>query len=118
MAGPKKKLEKEKIDFEEFRLQMLLLSDQEPPEPAPEPPASTDVLPRIRTIKLYYTNKAENSDKVYTLDIVQEPRWKDTYYVDFAYGKRGKTLKTGRKTKIAVSYIEASRIFDAFVADK
>lgn len=106
--------------FEEFRQRMLLMCGQDAPEPevkAAAPKAQTDVEIK-KSIKLYYTNPSENSDKVYTLDIVREPKFKDTWYVDFSYGKRNKTLRPGRKTKIAVSYVEACRIFDSLVSEK
>ena len=119
---------KEETDFEDFRLRLLLLSNQEPPEPAPpdETPKHTAMLNDlfggrgevVKSIKLYYTNPSENSDKVYNLFIVKEPKFINTFYVDFSYGRRGKTLKEGRKTKIAVSHTEASRIFDSFVEEK
>ena len=106
-------------DFDTFRDRMLLLALKEPPEPAAPDLNNPGALPEIaKSIRLYYTNESENSDKVYTLDIVKEPKWKDTWYVDFSFGKRGKTLRPGRKTKIAVSLIEALNIFRAVVEEK
>jgi len=110
-----------KEEFEDFRVRMLLLALQEPPEPAPPPlPLSAPVTASntVKSVTLYYTKHSENSDKVYTLDIEKEPKYKDAYYVNFGYGKRGKTLKTGRKTKIAVSLLEAQRIYATFYNEK
>jgi predicted DNA-binding WGR domain protein len=106
-----------KEDFESFRARMLMLAERDAPEPVEEPPSSTAV-DTIKSIKLYYTNISENSDKVYTLDIVKEPKFKDAYYVNFSFGRRGKNLKPGTKTKIAVSLLEAQRIFASIVAEK
>jgi predicted DNA-binding WGR domain protein len=105
----------EGTDFEKFRERMLLLSEQEPPERVEQPAAIAEVL---RNLVLYYTEPSENSDKVYKIRIEKEPKFKDTYYVNFEYGKRHKTLKPGTKTKIAVSFIEAQRIFNAIVEEK
>lgn len=98
------------LDFDVFRLRMLQISNQEPPE--------NDASIILRSVTLYYTQPVENSDKVYKLEIVKEPKFGDAFYVDFWYGKRGKTLRNGRKTKVAVSYVESSRIFDAIVAEQ
>lgn len=107
-----------KEEFEDFRVRMLLLALQEPPEPALSLAALATVSNIIKSVTLYYTKHSENSDKVYTLDIEKEPKYKDAYYVNFSYGKRGKTLKTGRKTKIAVSLLEAQRIYATFYNEK
>lgn len=105
-------------DFELFRERMLMLALREAPEPAPVTPSPTAPAEVAKSIVLYYTDKSINSDKVYTLDIEKEPKYKDAYYVNFGYGKRGKTLKTGRKTKIAVSLLEAQRIYATFYNEK
>lgn len=110
---------KPKEEFEDFRYRILLLAAQEPPEPAAVKPAATPAVSNIiKEVTLYYTKRSENSDKVYKLNIEKEPKYKDSYYVNFSYGKRGKTLKDGRKTKIAVSLLEAQRIYATFYDEK
>jgi hypothetical protein len=103
-------------DFELFRERMLMLALRDAPEKTAVAPAAEPEV--ASSIKLYYTNPSVNSDKVYHISIVKEPKFKDTWYVNFSYGKRGKTLKDGTKTKIAVNYIEACRIFDSVVKEK
>jgi predicted DNA-binding WGR domain protein len=116
----KAKAAKPAVDFESFREKMLMLSLQDAPEPAPETPAycGPPKAEIMKSIKLYYTDKSINSDKVYTLDIVKEPKYKDAYYVNFSYGKRNKTLRDGTKTKIAVTYKEADNIFRSVITEK
>jgi predicted DNA-binding WGR domain protein len=105
-------------DFELFRERMLMLALREAPEPAPVAPSPTAPAEVAKSIVLYYTDKSINSDKVYTLDIVKDPKFKDAYHVNFSYGKRGKTLKEGTKTKIAVTYKEAVNIFNSVISEK
>jgi len=101
------------MTYDDYRMLMLELSLREPPEkPIEDLPAET-----VKSIKLYYTELPKH-DKVYFIDIVREPKFKDAWFVDFKYGRRGKTLKPGRKTKIAVSLKEASMIFDSLVSEK
>ena len=123
MATKKKPTPAPKEEFEDFRVRMLLLSVQEPPEPAPK--LNIPIVPAnaliIQEVTLYYTKQSINSDKVYKLSIEKEPKFKDAYYVyyvNFSYGKRGKTLKDGRKTKIAVSLSEARNIYATFYDEK
>lgn len=111
----KKWVAEPEFDYEAFRTKMILLAAQEPPEPAETPVSS---VTSARSIKLYYTNKSEHSDKVYFMSIIKDTRYKDCCFVNFQYGKRDKTLRDGTKTKIGVSSIEANRIFDAVVAEK
>ena len=120
MAKAKSKKPAPKEEFEDFRARMLLMCVQDPPEPAPKlliPIVPSDAL-TIKAVTLYYTKHSENSDKVYKLSIEKEPKYKDAYYVKFAYGKRGKTLKDGLKTKIAVTLMEAQRIYATFYDEK
>ena len=56
-----------------------------------------------------------SSDKVYNADLVQSPLG---WSVNFAYGRRGSSLTTGSKTKIAVPYGTAKRVYDKLVRDK
>jgi len=64
-------------------------------------------------ITLYY--KQEKSDKVYMVSLEESD---DKYLVNFAYGRRGATLKTGTKTQIAVEYEKAKKIYDKLVLSK
>jgi hypothetical protein len=111
---PKTKPTSSMGDFEAFRLRMLLLSEQDAPEP--EQNASVDVE-IVKSIKLYYTQLPKN-DKVYFMEIVKDPKFKNCYNVNFEFGKRGRSLTPGTKTKIAVSLDEAKRIYDSIVAEK
>jgi bifunctional non-homologous end joining protein LigD len=65
-------------------------------------------------ITLYF--KQGNSDKVYqaALEAVEHNR----FVVNFAYGRRGATLKTGTKTKIPVDYASAKKLYDKLVKSK
>lgn len=56
-----------------------------------------------------------SSDKVYQAELLQDG---DAFLVNFAYGRRGATLKTGTKTQAAVPYEKAKKIYDKLVADK
>ncbi|MCP4403093.1 MAG: WGR domain-containing protein [bacterium] len=66
------------------------------------------------TITLYF--KRGGSDKVYTaaLEEVEHKR----FVVNFAYGRRGATLKTGTKTSTPVEYADAKKIYDKLVKSK
>jgi len=45
--------------------------------------------------------------------------WKpDQYVVNFRYGRRGKALREGTKTQLAVPFVEAEKIFDSLVVSK
>ncbi|HPY31426.1 MAG TPA: WGR domain-containing protein [Verrucomicrobiota bacterium] len=70
--------------------------------------------PQSDTLTLYY--REGTSDKVYQAAI--EPAGDGLYAVTFAYGRRGGTLNTGRKTNRPVSYGEAKSIFDRLVRAK
>lgn len=67
----------------------------------------------MERITLYYRSGA--SDKVYQAAI--EPT-EGGFTVQYAYGRRGTTLQTGRKTNTPVTHDEAKRIFDQLVAEK
>lgn len=67
----------------------------------------------MNQITLYYT--AGNSDKIYTAAINSAG---DGFTVDFAYGRRGQSLKTGTKTKRPVSAEKAQAIYDKLVKEK
>lgn len=57
-----------------------------------------------------------NSDKVYQASIEEADH--NRFHVSFAYGRRGTTLYTGRKTSEPVTYDEAQSIFNKLVNEK
>lgn len=62
-------------------------------------------------------NWSNNSDKLYNVFLKKEPltnNWK----VDFAYGRRGRTLKTGTKTDRPTTFVKANAIFEKLKASK
>ncbi len=65
-------------------------------------------------ITLYF--KQGSSDKVYTasLEEVEHTR----FVVNFAYGRRGATLKTGTKTQTPLEYVSAKKLYDKLVRSK
>jgi bifunctional non-homologous end joining protein LigD len=65
-------------------------------------------------ITLYF--KQGSSDKVYIASL--EETENDHFVVNFAYGRRGATLATGTKTKVAVDYDSAKKIYDKLVKSK
>jgi len=65
-------------------------------------------------ITLYF--KEGTSDKVYHASI--EEADSNSFVVNFAYGRRGATLKTGTKTTTPVDYAAAEKIYDALVRSK
>jgi hypothetical protein len=101
-------------DFESFRTRMLLLSETDAPEQMENP--STDVV-IVRDIKLYFTQLPKN-DKVYFMTLEKDPKFKNCYNVNFQFGKRGRNLTPGTKTKIPVMLAEAQRIFNSIVQEK
>ncbi len=64
-------------------------------------------------ITLYF--QQGKSDKVYKASLEQQD---DNYLVNFAYGRRGATLRTGTKTQTAVDYDKAKKIYDKIVNEK
>ncbi len=65
-------------------------------------------------ITLFY--KQEKSDKVYKASL--EAQEEGLFTVNFAYGRRGSTLKTGTKTQTPISYEKAKKIYDKLVYSK
>jgi bifunctional non-homologous end joining protein LigD len=59
--------------------------------------------------------KEGNSDKVYQVQLLQEP---DGCVVKFQYGRRGSTLQSGTKTATPVELSEAQKIFNALLKEK
>ena len=57
------------------------------------------------------------SDKIYKA-FLENAEEADKYLVNFAYGRRGATLKTGTKTQAPVEYDAAKKIFDKLVHSK
>jgi len=66
-------------------------------------------------ITLYF--KQGSSDKVYKASL-EEADSNNLFMVNFAYGRRGATLKTGTKTKTPVDYASAKKIYDKLVKSK
>lgn len=69
---------------------------------------------RSENVTLYFTQGS--SDKVYNASL--EEVSKNGFLVNFAYGRRGATLKTGTKTKVPVDYESAKKLFDKLVKSK
>lgn len=65
-------------------------------------------------ITLYF--KQGSSDKIYQASIEEADN--NSYIVNFAYGRRGATLKTGTKTTSPVDYDSAKKIYDKLVKSK
>jgi len=59
--------------------------------------------------------KQEKSDKVYKASLEEKD---GDFIVNFAYGRRGSTLKTGTKTQTPVPYEKAKKIYDKLVLSK
>ncbi|HIC78933.1 MAG TPA: WGR domain-containing protein, partial [Sulfurovum sp.] len=68
---------------------------------------------KTENITLFY--KQDKSDKVYKASLEGA---NDEFIVNFAYGRRGATLKTGTKTQTAVTYEKAKKIYDKLVLSK
>jgi predicted DNA-binding WGR domain protein len=68
----------------------------------------------IKQAKLFY--QKDNSDKVYEVDICYVGG--DRYVVDFRYGRRGASLKSGSKTPSPVVLAQAEKIFNNLVNEK
>ena len=64
-------------------------------------------------ITLYF--RQEKSDKVYKAALEEQD---GLFIVNFAYGRRGATLKTGTKTQAPVPYEKAKKIYDKLVLSK
>ncbi len=69
---------------------------------------------KTEKITLYF--KQGSSDKIYKASLEEADG--DYFVVNFAYGRRGATLKTGTKTKKAVDYDSAKKIYDTLVKSK
>ena len=65
------------------------------------------------SITLYYRNGS--SDKIYQAAV--EPSGPG-FIVTFAYGRRGSTLTTGRKTELPIGFDEAKKIYAKLVKEK
>ncbi len=68
---------------------------------------------KTESITLFY--KQEKSDKVYKASLEEK---EDGFIVNFAYGRRGSTLKTGTKTQTPVVYEKAKKIYDKLITSK
>lgn len=67
----------------------------------------------MQSADLYY--KEGSSDKVYHATLEKE---NEGYVVNFAYGRRGSTLKTGSKTIIPISFEKAQEIYNKLLKEK
>ena len=67
----------------------------------------------VDSASLYF--REGTSDKVYHATLEDAG---SGYVVNFSYGRRGSTLKTGSKTARPVSMAEARKVFDRLVAEK
>lgn len=65
------------------------------------------------SVTLYYRHGS--SDKVYQAEIADAD---GGYVVSFAFGRRGTTLQTGKKTPAPVPFDQAKKVFDRLVAAK
>jgi len=68
---------------------------------------------KAEKITLFY--KQEKSDKIYKASLEEK---EDGFIVNFAYGRRGATLRTGTKTQNPVEYDKAKKIYDKLVVSK
>jgi len=68
---------------------------------------------KTESITLFF--RQERSDKVYKANLEEK---EGEYVVNFAYGRRGATLKTGTKTQAPVAYEKAKKIYDKLVLSK
>ena len=64
-------------------------------------------------ITLHYHQ--EKSDKIYKVFLEKKD---EGFVVNFAYGRRGSTLKTGTKTQNPVTYEKAKKIYDKLILSK
>lgn len=68
---------------------------------------------KTENITLFY--KQEKSDKVYKVSLEEK---EGNFIVNFAYGRRGATLRTGTKTQTPIAYEKAKKIYDKLVVSK
>lgn len=57
------------------------------------------------------------SDKIYKAFLKKEPLT-NNWRVDFGYGRRNQTLKTGTKTESPLSFVKATEVFNKLIASK
>ena len=70
----------------------------------------------VSSVSLYLTEGS--SDKEYHAQLRRFPDAEDLYVVDFQYGRRGKPLRSGTKTKNPVEFEVAKKAYDKVVAEK
>jgi len=68
---------------------------------------------QTENITLFF--KQGKADKIYKAALEGK---EEQYIVNFAYGRRGSTLKTGTKTQTPVPYEKAKKIYDKLIKDK
>ncbi len=67
----------------------------------------------IQQVSLFF--KQGSSDKLYNVEMVEDG---NGYLVNFSYGRRGSTLKSGTKTSSPVDKEKAEKLFDQLVKSK
>ncbi len=123
MSDVKKPL---KESYAQFRHRVLMIAGREAPLPeekkAPERPEGHEL---VESTNLYYTNPAANSDKVYIVELIRIPSnnpsvyaGKFLYFVNFSYGPRGGTMKSGTKTPTAVDEFDARKKYRKLINEK
>ena len=70
----------------------------------------------IQSTTLFF--RQGSSDKIYQAAIEEVTGDNDAFLVNFAYGRRGSTLKTGTKTQKPVTREKATTIFDKLITSK
>lgn len=70
-------------------------------------------MKKVKSARLTFTEAS--SDKEYQLHLVEDNK---LFIVNFEYGRRNGTLKSGTKTKSPVSQDEAEKIFDKILKEK
>lgn len=68
---------------------------------------------KTEQITLFY--RQERSDKIYKAALEEKD---GLFVVNFAFGRRGSTLKTGTKTQLPVEFEKAKKIYDKLVRTK
>ena len=72
-----------------------------------------ELASKTENVTLFY--RQERSDKIYKASLEEKD---GNFIVNFAYGRRGSTLKTGTKTQVPVAYEKAKKIYDKLVLSK
>jgi hypothetical protein len=105
--------------YERFRHHVMQLAAREVTPQLKKPSVSFSKT-IIESVTLYYKNRAENSDKVYKIRVVANPSDPPTccYHVEYEHGRRGGTMRAGKKNTVPVTERVARRMFDELLAEK